>query len=85
MRALRSVLLALLVLSFPAQAAQPEREAPVRVFAAASLTDALNDVAAHWKRLNHPAPNLAFSATSALAKQIEAGAPADVFASADLK
>jgi molybdate transport system substrate-binding protein len=85
MRALRSVLLALLALSIPAQAAQPVHEAPVRVFAAASLTDALNDISAHWKRLKHPAPNLAFSATSALAKQIEAGAPADVFASADLK
>ena len=85
MRALRSVVLALLLLPFQALAAQPVREAPVRVFAAASLTDALNEVAAHWQRLGHPAPSLAFSASSALAKQIEAGAPADVFASADLK
>ena len=85
MRALCSVVLALLLLPFQAQAAQPVREAPVRVFAAASLTDALNEVAAHWQRLGHPVPSLAFSASSALAKQIEAGAPADVFASADLK
>jgi molybdate transport system substrate-binding protein len=57
----------------------------VRIFAAASLTNALNDIAAQWQRTGHPAPVLAFGASSALAKQVEAGAPADVFASADLK
>lgn len=68
-----------------ARAAGPVREAPVRVFAAASLTNALNDIAAQWQSMGHAAPTLAFGASSALAKQIEAGAPADVFASADLK
>jgi molybdate transport system substrate-binding protein len=85
MRAIHGLLAIFLLLSFQARAGQPVREAPVRVFAAASLTDALNDVATHWQRLGHPAPSLAFSASSALAKQIEAGAPADVYASADLK
>src|SRR5262245_51386220 len=60
-------------------------EEPVRVFAAASLTNALNDVAAAWQKQGHPAPSLAFGASSALAKQVENGAPADLFASADLK
>ena len=60
-------------------------EAPVRVFAAASLTDALNEAATHWRRAGHPHPSLAFGASSTLAKQVEAGAPADIFASADLK
>ena len=60
-------------------------EEPVRVFAAASLTNALGDAAAHWQRAGHPRPSLAFGASSALAKQVEAGAPADVYASADLK
>lgn len=59
-------------------------EEPVRVFAAASLTNALNDISAQWQKQNHPAPSLAYGASSALAKQIEAGAPADIFASADL-
>lgn len=58
-------------------------EAPVRVFAAASLSNALNDIARQWQRAGHPRPSLAFGASSALARQIEAGAPADVFASAD--
>src|SRR5262245_15614861 len=60
-------------------------EEPIRVFAAASLTNALTDVAARWQAAGHPQPSLAFGASSALAKQVEAGAPADVFASADLK
>lgn len=59
-------------------------EEPVRVFAAASLTNALNDISVQWQKQNHPAPSLAYGASSALAKQIEAGAPADIFASADL-
>lgn len=60
-------------------------EEPVRVFAAASLTNALKDAAAAWQKHGHPAPSLAFGASSAIAKQIEAGAPADLFASADLQ
>jgi molybdate transport system substrate-binding protein len=56
----------------------------VRVFAAASLTNALNDIGAEWQKAGHPKPSLAYGSTSTLAKQIEAGAPADLFASADL-
>lgn len=59
-------------------------EAPVRVFAAASLTHAMNDISVQWQKQNHPAPSLAYAASSVLAKQIEAGAPADIFASADV-
>ena len=81
MRALihRLALLAVLAVAGPAMA-----EEPVRVFAAASLTNALNDIGAEWQKAGHPKPSLAYAASSALAKQIEAGAPADVFASADL-
>ena len=81
MRALihRLGLLALFLCSTAAHAEQP-----VRVFAAASLTNALNDIGAEWQKAGHPKPSLAYGSTSTLAKQIEAGAPADVFASADL-
>jgi molybdate transport system substrate-binding protein len=58
-------------------------EGSVRVFAAASLTNALTDIGAKWKAAGHAAPSLAFASSSALAKQIDSGAPADVFASAD--
>lgn len=74
----RLALLTLFALAGPALA-----EEPVRVFAAASLTNALDDIAAEWEKAGHPKPRLAYAASSALAKQIEAGAPADVFASAD--
>jgi molybdate transport system substrate-binding protein len=84
MRMHRFLLLSVLLLCGPLQAAG-SAEAPVRIFAAASLTDALNEVAAQWRRAGHPQPSLAFGASSTLAKQVEAGAPADVFASADLK
>ncbi len=75
----RALLLLALALAGPALAEQP-----VRVFAAASLTNALNDIGAEWVKAGHPKPSLAYASSSALAKQIEAGAPADVFASADL-
>lgn len=55
----------------------------VTVFAAASLTDALKDVAIAWQKQGHPAPRYSFGASSTLARQIEQGAPANLFASAD--
>jgi molybdate transport system substrate-binding protein len=58
-------------------------ERPVRVFAAASLTNALGEIAAAWQKEGHPQPVLAFGASSTLAKQIDAGAPADVYFAAD--
>ncbi len=58
-------------------------EVPVTVFAAASLTDALRRLAADWHGRGHPPPRLTFAASSALARQIEQGAPADLFMSAD--
>lgn len=57
---------------------------PVRVFAAASLADVLEDAAGAWSaRRSQATPSLAFGASSTLAKQIDAGAPADLYASAD--
>jgi len=57
--------------------------APIVVFAAASLTDALQDVTAQAERLLGVTVKLSFAASSALARQIDNGAPADVFVSAD--
>jgi molybdate transport system substrate-binding protein len=79
MRRRLSLLAVLLLLFAPAARAQ----APVTVFAAASLQDALRDLAAQWQARGQPAPRLSFAASSALARQIEQGAPADIFASAD--
>ena len=60
-------------------------EQPVTVFAAASLTDALKAAAATWQSKGHGPVVLSFGSSSAIAKQVEAGAPADIFASADEK
>ncbi len=57
---------------------------PVLVFAAASLQTALNAVAAEWQKETGKKATFSFAASSALARQLEQGAPADLFASADL-
>jgi molybdate transport system substrate-binding protein len=56
----------------------------VTVFAAASLKTALDEVSAAWKAGTGKETSNAYAASSALAKQIESGAPADIFISADL-
>ena len=55
------------------------------VFAAASLTNALDDVDTAFTKQTGIKVVVSYGASSALAKQIEQGAPADVFASADLQ
>jgi len=55
------------------------------VFAAASRKTALDEIAGLWSReTGLPAPRLAYAGSNALARQIEQGAPADLFLSADL-
>ena len=53
------------------------------VFAASSLTDALNEVGEAYAKTGKPKPVFSYAASSALARQIENGAPANVFISAD--
>ena len=57
----------------------------VTVFAAASMRNALDDANAAFTKASGIKVTASYAATSALAKQIEQGAPADVFISADLK
>ena len=56
----------------------------VVVFAAASLKDALDAINTDWQKTSGKHATISYAASSALAKQIEAAAPADVFISADL-
>ena len=51
--------------------------------AASSLTDAMKDLGQAWAAKGNAVPRFSFAASSVLARQIEQGAPADVFASAD--
>jgi molybdate transport system substrate-binding protein len=82
--ALRLLCLALL---FPAllacsEAADQPAPGPV-VLAASSLQESLEEVGRAWAAEGHAAPVLSFAASSALARQVEQGAPADLFVSAD--
>jgi len=54
------------------------------IFAAASLKNALDAVNAQWQKETGKTAKISYAASSALAKQIEQGAPAQVFISADL-
>ena len=62
---------------------EPGGAATVRVLAAASLTDVMTSLASQYEALTGARVTCSFAASSTLARQIEAGAPADVFISAD--
>ena len=57
--------------------------APLTVFAAASLKEALDAQVRSFERASGHRVVVSYAGTNALAKQIESGAPADVFVSAD--
>jgi molybdate transport system substrate-binding protein len=64
--------------------AVPAKAETITVFAAASLKDALDENVKAFQAKSGDKVVVSYAASSALAKQIEAGAPADVFISADL-
>jgi len=61
----------------------PHPEAPVTVFAAASLQNAMKEVGAAFTKSGGAPVVFSFAGSSVLARQIEQGAPAEVFVSAD--
>jgi molybdate transport system substrate-binding protein len=63
----------------------PARAATITVFAAASLKNALDAAVAAYRAKSGDTVRVAYAASSALARQIEAGAPADLYISADIK
>jgi molybdate transport system substrate-binding protein len=79
---LRGLCLALLLPLVAACGASAPERGPV-VLAASSLQEALTEVADAWTSQGRLAPVLSFAATSALARQVEQGAPADLLFSAD--
>lgn len=60
-------------------------ENKITIFAAASLTNALSEISTQYERVKSVKIVHSFAASSTLAKQIENGAPADIFVSADMK
>jgi molybdate transport system substrate-binding protein len=83
-RSVRSGRHALAGLALTLLAAPAAMAADVTVFAAASLKNALDEISAAWTAESGKAATISYAASSALARQIEAAAPADIFVSADL-
>jgi molybdate transport system substrate-binding protein len=83
-RPLLAAFAALFVLALLPQVATAQDKS-ITVFAAASMKNALDDVDAAFTKKTGIKVVASYDASSALMKQIEAGAPADVFVSADLK
>lgn len=81
-RSFAHLLLAALLLAQTATAAAAQRES-LLVFAASSLTDVLQQAGPLYTKQSNVEVKFSFAASSALAKQIESGARADTFLSAD--
>jgi len=73
-----------LLVPWSSQAPARAQGGDVVVFAAASLKNALDAVNAQWQKETGKSAKISYAASSALAKQIEQGAPAQMFISADL-
>jgi molybdate transport system substrate-binding protein len=85
-RALHAFFVGVCLFGLPLQqthAAIADAPQSIMVFAAASLTDALQALATQYRAQSTDMVRFSFAASSTLARQIEAGAPADIFVSAN--
>ncbi len=83
MHRIPAAIVTILCLTAKTHAAEPHPQ--ITIFAAASLTDALTEATDAFTKASGIDARVSFAASSALARQIEAGAKADVFISADTK
>lgn len=82
---LKARLFGLLLVAACGAASLAQAQAPVTVFAAASLKTALDEVLAAWRRNGGLRTRTAYASSSTLARQIDKGAPAAVYISANRK
>ena len=83
MHRLAGIFLAFTILFGSAFSPAVAQDKSLTVFAAASMKNALDDIGAAYTAKTGVKIVASYAASSALAKQIEQGAPADIFASAD--
>lgn len=81
LKTIRTILISVLIFTATAIVNAQDR-GPV-VLAAASLQESMTEASNAWAAKGHAKPVLSFAASSALARQIESNAPADLFVSAD--
>ena len=84
-RIARLMIVAALIAAITPLVQAAAQDQSLTIFAAASLKNALDDVNAAFSNTTGVKVTTSYEASSALATQIEAGAPADVFVSADLR
>jgi molybdate transport system substrate-binding protein len=82
---LRAILSGMLAVAVAGTTPVSAQEKTITVFAAASMKNALDEVNAAFTKQSGTRVVTSYAASSALAKQLEQGAPADVFASADVE
>ncbi len=85
MRSFAVTVVTVLMLASVAGGPACAEEQPITVFAAASTTNAVTDIAALYEAVHPLKIRLSFASSSTLAKQIENGAPVDIFLSANPK
>jgi molybdate transport system substrate-binding protein len=83
-RMLALAVVAALAWGVPQQASAQSQSGDLVVFAAASLKNALDNINAQWKKETGKSARISYASSPALAKQIESGAPAQLFISADI-
>jgi molybdate transport system substrate-binding protein len=83
-RLLARLVLPAFALALLAAAPALAQDKTITVFAAASMKNALDDINAAFTKATGTKVTVSYAASSALAKQLEQGAPADIFASADV-
>lgn len=77
------ILLALMVLLLIASPIKAQPVQKLSIFAAASLQTALDGLAKDWESAGHAPLSITYAGSPTLAQQIDKGAPADLFISAD--
>ena len=82
LRFISGVAAVLAALSGPARAAP---DSDITIFAAASTNNAITEIAAAWKAAGNGHVRAVFASSGVLARQIDNGAPADLFLSANVK
>ncbi len=85
MHAWRRVACALILIAAVGMAAASPRAETVTLFAAASTADAMGEAIALYNENENGSVRVSFAASSTLARQIENGAPADLYLSASLR